>query len=272
VYPYIPCIHPARFLAKARLPFASNLRPPPCLIYAMWAMAASTSETYKPVQDIFYQRARKYAEQDEMRSFGEQVCTVGHIQAWVLICLYESFNMYLVRGFLSIRKAAALILAAGLHKLDGVGLATTMFLSPAEDWTDLEERRRTFWAIFMHDRFLSAGSGFTPAFDEQDVSLFSWCAECVADITLQVQTDLPALEEAFESCTFAKGMKLSEATTPTGKTIGPTQWWANTDFIGRSSKCLCLRCKGRCGNFVRANCHPASSTRSLGQSNRRLAE
>lgn len=139
-------------------------------MYAMWALAASTSESYRSVQDIFYKRGRKYVELDEMKGFGEHVCTVAHIQTWSLLHLYESFNMYLVRSFLSERKAAALCIAAGLHKLDGVGLSTSQFLPPADDWTDLEERRRIFWAVFIQDRFLCAGSGFTPAFDEQDVS------------------------------------------------------------------------------------------------------
>ncbi|KAJ9606103.1 hypothetical protein H2200_009064 [Cladophialophora chaetospira] len=199
VYLYMPAIHPKRFLARAQLSPSSNLRPPPCLLYAMWALAASTTESYRPVQDVFYQRARKYAELDEMKSLGQLVCTVAHIQTWALLCLYESFNMFLVRSFLSERKAAALCIAAGLHKLDGVGLATSQFLGPAEDWTDLEERRRIFWCIFMHDRFLCAGSGFTPAFDEQDI-----------------QTDLPSPEDAYENGTFARGMKLSEAMTPAG--------------------------------------------------------
>ena len=44
--------------------------------------------------------------------------------------------MFLIRSFLSECKAAVLCIAAGLHKLDGVGLATSQFLSPAEDWTD----------------------------------------------------------------------------------------------------------------------------------------
>lgn len=128
---------------------------------------------YKPVQDIFYRRARKYVELDEMKSLGELVCTVAHIQTWALLYLYEGFNMFLVRSFLSERKAAALCTAAGLHKIDGVGLAQSQFLAPADDWTELEERRRIFWVVFTQDRFMCVGSGFTPAFDEQDVRFFS---------------------------------------------------------------------------------------------------
>jgi hypothetical protein len=43
-----------------------------CLQYAIWALAANSHEKYKPSHEIFYQRARQYAEADEMRVFAEQ--------------------------------------------------------------------------------------------------------------------------------------------------------------------------------------------------------
>jgi hypothetical protein len=170
IYPYMPAIHPARFLARASIPYPSPLRPPNCLLYVIWALGATTDESYKPVQDIFYQRARKYAERDEMKSFGELVFTTDHIQTWLLLYFYEQVHTSLARGFLSARKAAALCVAAGLTRLDGAGLIAIQFLPPAKDWIELEERRRIFWVTFMHDRFLCASSGYAPAFEEQDVS------------------------------------------------------------------------------------------------------
>ena len=136
----------------------------------MWAVAAPTSESYKPFQDLFYQRARKYAQLDEMKSYGELGCTPAHAQAWAFIAMYEQTHMYLTRGYLSGRKAAAICIATGLHKLDGVGLTTTQVSSPPEDWVEMEERRRTFWLIFTHDKYLCIGSGWPPAIDEGDVS------------------------------------------------------------------------------------------------------
>jgi hypothetical protein len=38
-----------------------------CLQYAIWALAAYINEKYTSYADIFYQRARKYAEADEMK-------------------------------------------------------------------------------------------------------------------------------------------------------------------------------------------------------------
>jgi hypothetical protein len=111
-------------------------------------------EPYKPLASIFYQRARKYMELDEMKSFGEFVCTAEHIQTWALLYLFEAFNAYLVRSFLSERKAAALCIACGYHKLDSLNSPIVPYQPPAEDWTQLEERRRIFWVIYMHDRYV----------------------------------------------------------------------------------------------------------------------
>ena len=57
----------------------------------------------------------------------------------------------------------------GLHRLDGVGLDVRETLPSPTNWTELEERRRTFWAIFVQDRYASIGSGWPTIIDERDV-------------------------------------------------------------------------------------------------------
>lgn len=199
VHRWLPAIHPARYLAGSSLPVASRLRPPHCLSYAMWALAAMMSESYIPFQELFYQRARKYADLDEMKHYGEHACTVAHAQTWTLIAVYEMTNLYLARGFLSGRKASALCISIGLNKLDGVGLTMSRLSSPAEDWIELEERRRTFWIVYVHDRYICSGTGWTPALDEQDI-----------------QTDLPIRDDHFANGIYSRGMKFSDAMTPAG--------------------------------------------------------
>ncbi len=43
------------------------MRPPICLRYAMWTMAASFSDKYSCIEDVLYERARKYLEAAEMK-------------------------------------------------------------------------------------------------------------------------------------------------------------------------------------------------------------
>ena len=61
----MPMMHEARFNSSLTGP--TYLRPAICLLYALWAHVASVSEKYKHLEDIFYQRARKYAQDDELR-------------------------------------------------------------------------------------------------------------------------------------------------------------------------------------------------------------
>lgn len=42
-------------------------KPPMCLSYAIWAMGALWHPKYDRCADVFYRRARYYAEADEMR-------------------------------------------------------------------------------------------------------------------------------------------------------------------------------------------------------------
>lgn len=58
----------------------------------------------------------------------------------------------------------------GLHRLDGDGPEVKRILPPPKDWTELEERRRTFWASFYCDRWASSGTGWPMVIDEKSVS------------------------------------------------------------------------------------------------------
>lgn len=58
-------MHKRRYFTSMKL--GPNLRPPVCLRYAIWALAASVSDKYVHLEDVFYQRARRYAEAEEMK-------------------------------------------------------------------------------------------------------------------------------------------------------------------------------------------------------------
>lgn len=175
------------------------MRPPVCLRYIIWCLAASVSNKYSFLQEHFYQRARKYAEIDEMKGHGEHMITVAHCQCWSLIALYEFKMMYFPRAWISTGRASRLALMMGLHRLDGLGLDVKQCLPPPRDWTEREERRRAFWTAFCQDRYASIGTGWPMMLDERDVGIsaydvgFSYgCSLC-----RQILTNLPATEEAY---------------------------------------------------------------------------
>ncbi|KAL1857266.1 hypothetical protein Plec18170_003385 [Paecilomyces lecythidis] len=178
VHPSSPMIHRPRYFAAMNL--APHTRPPVCLRYIMWCHAASVSSKYSFLQEHFYQRARKYAEADEMKGQGEAITTVAYSQTWTLIAAYEFKMLYFPRAWTSAGKASRIALMTGLHRLDGIGLDTKQCIGPPRDWTEREERRRTFWMAYCQDRYASIGTGWPMMLDERDIL-----------------TNLPSSEDAY---------------------------------------------------------------------------
>lgn len=137
----------------------------------MWANAANITEKYMHHHEIFYRRARKYMELDEMKGSGEAFSSVAHAQCLVLFASYEFKMMYFPRAWMSAGKACRLVNMMGLNRLDGVGLDVKQCLPPVRDWTEREERRRVFWMAYCVDRYASIGTGWPMVIDERDVSI-----------------------------------------------------------------------------------------------------
>ena len=197
VHPSVPMIHRPRYYAAMNL--APHMRPPVCLRYAMWCNAAAVTDKYEALHEHFYQRARKYIQQDEMRGHGESMITVAHAQTWILLGTYEFKMMYFPRAWMSAGRASRLALMMGLHRMDGTGLDVKQCLPPPKDWTEREERRRTFWMSFCIDRYSSIGTGWPMTIEEKDILTF-----------------LPVSEEDFELSKPQKTMSLTEALDPSG--------------------------------------------------------
>ncbi|KAL0261217.1 hypothetical protein SLS55_004913 [Diplodia seriata] len=188
----VPMIHRPRFLAAMNL--APHMRPPICLRYIMWTLASSTSDKYSSLQEHFYHRARKYIQMDEMKGHGESMLTLSHCQTWALICSYEFKSMYFPRAWISAGRAVRMAQMMNLHKMDGSGLDVKQCLAPPKDWTEREERRRTFWMCFNVDRYASIGTGWPMAIDEQDI-----------------MTNLPTTDEAFEKSRPESSISMEQA-------------------------------------------------------------
>ncbi|KAL5630982.1 hypothetical protein BROUX41_000854 [Berkeleyomyces rouxiae] len=197
VHPSMPMIHKHRYMAAMSL--APAQRPPIALRYAIWTLASCVTEKYMAMKDIFYHRARKYVESDYLKGFGEQVISLAHAQAHVLIASYEFKMMHFPRAWMSTGSAVRLCQMIGLNRLDGSGLDVKQCLPPPRDWTEHEERRRTFWMAFCEDRYASIGTGWPMTIDERDIS-----------------TNLPSSEEAFEMSKPERTTTLKEAMTSAG--------------------------------------------------------
>ncbi|KAL3961699.1 hypothetical protein ACCO45_003222 [Purpureocillium lilacinum] len=178
---------------------APNQRPPVCLRYAMWTMACSITDKYSDLKDLFYQRARKYVEADYVKGYGEHMISVAHCQTHILLACYEMKMMYFPRAWINTGSAVRLAQMIGLHRLDGQGLDVKQCLPPPKDWTEREERRRTFWMAFCEDRYASIGTGWPMTIDERDI-----------------MTKLPSSESAYDMSRPEQTQTLAECTGPNG--------------------------------------------------------
>ncbi|KAK4959473.1 hypothetical protein LTR10_004278 [Elasticomyces elasticus] len=197
IHPSVPMIHRPRYYAAMNL--APHMRPPVCLRYAMWANAAAVTDKYEALQEHFYFRARKYIQQDEMKGHGESMITTAHAQTWVLLATFEFKSMYFPRAWMSSGRGSRMAQMMGLHRLDGAGLDVKQCLPPPKDWTEREERRRTFWMSFCTDRYSSIGTGWPMSIEEKDIL-----------------TSLPSEEAEFELSRPGKAISLEEALLPDG--------------------------------------------------------
>ncbi|KAM5341902.1 hypothetical protein ACJ41O_014933 [Fusarium nematophilum] len=178
IQPEAQFLHPTRYLASLHLP--PHMQPPMCLQYIVMAVAAAASPSYKQLAQPFYRRARYYLEADELRGDGEYFVTLAHAQCLVLMARFEVLGMWFSRCSMSTSKSVRLAQILGLHQLDG-NSSMGPTLPPAKDWCELEERRRTFWAVFCNDKNTSSTTGWPSLMDSK-----------------RINTLLPASEEAFQ--------------------------------------------------------------------------
>ncbi|XXH04793.1 homeodomain super [Hypoxylon texense] len=195
----VPVIHPSRYLHAFYS--APHMKPPMCLRYAIWALAAHGHPKYSPYHDVFYRRARQYADSDEMKGYGEHFITVGHAQAWCIIATYEAKSMMFTRAAMSCSRGVRLVQMMGLHRLDGAGEEISPTLLPPHDWAELEERRRVFWGIFCIDSHCSISTGWPHLIDAAEITTMLPASETAFYEGTQVDTC--SLHDAFKGRAYS---------------------------------------------------------------------
>ncbi|KAL1891151.1 hypothetical protein Cpir12675_005087 [Ceratocystis pirilliformis] len=167
-----------------------------CLQYAIWANASHDHPKYSQYHRLFYERARQYAERDELKGEGEYFLTLGHAQAWVLIATEEARSLQFSRASMSSARCTRLVQMMGLHRMDVEQEWAVPILGPASSWIETEERRRTFWSAYCIDSHASLATGWPSLMNNDDIG-----------------TKLPSSEEAFTSGQEEQTRTLKEALT-----------------------------------------------------------
>ena len=125
-----------------------------------------------------------------MKGVGEGFVTLTRAQTWVLLAAHEFKMMYFPRAWMSVGRATRMVLMMGLHRMDGIGMDVKQCLPPPKDWTEREERRRTFWMAYCVDRYASMGTGWPMTVDERDVRTLH---TQLIHLTLNADYDKPSI-------------------------------------------------------------------------------
>ncbi|EWY96537.1 hypothetical protein FOYG_05208 [Fusarium oxysporum NRRL 32931] len=174
IHQVTPLLHRQRFMAPLFLP--DHMKPPMCLQYIVMASAAETSDAYRHLGMIFYKRAIKYLQSDDLGDLSESSISLGHVQARALISCFEAEHSMFSKASITLCSAIRAAQMLNLHQVD----ITRPDRGQHVDWIEVEERRRTWWTIFCYDRFTCATTGWPALIHDQNI-----------------RTRLPASEEAY---------------------------------------------------------------------------
>jgi hypothetical protein len=137
------------------------------LNYAIALAACSHSPEEHNQQSTCYVLARNYAERCERE---DHLNDLNFLQALLLIGRFEAKSRKLERSWLTLGRAAMLCRFLGLHRMDEIRHGQNMqngelhsdslfSLPQTEDPVLLEERRRTFWGLYILESYVKTRSG-----------------------------------------------------------------------------------------------------------------
>lgn len=174
VHQYAPIIHQRRYLSWSRRPDKSAAQI--ALQYSMWALAASTAADYTRLDvDRLYRCAVRALQGIEATSDTgglRQFDDLEQVQARLLLSMYELKHIDFRQGWITAGCAFRLIQYGWFQDL----ISGLDGLSPSVDWTELEEKRRTFWLAYYLDRIISLRSDSSCTFGDEvsfDPAIFS---------------------------------------------------------------------------------------------------
>jgi len=212
LHPLIPILDRDRFTRALNDPSRQCSLQFKSLTYAVAMLGASVSEKHTYLEEELYSCSRAYLEMTETQDEGASFWTLEALQTCVLTIWYEFKGTGFARAWMSLGRAVRLGKMVGLHRMDRnevVNEASSFQLPlPAtEDQAELEERRRTFWVLFIFDAYASVRTNSPMSICESEVRscIFNFLSNdisatspppasncCVSYFFIQISIALPA--------------------------------------------------------------------------------
>jgi len=169
-HPFVPILHQRQYFSWARQ--SSKTESQTCLQYAMWTLAASLSAQLQHLRDSLYDCTRKMLESLESKDTNTDFNDIEHVQARILLLIYDFMQTNHQRGWMSAGRCFRLLQLMRLYEIDTPENVTRRNNSmEPENWIKTEEKRRTFWMAYSLDRFISIRQEWPLTLNEQVVSL-----------------------------------------------------------------------------------------------------
>ena len=165
VYYSFPFINKDRFMAESMVSGGPAAN---ALVYAVALAGCShTTPNDSERENTCYDLARDHAERCEREDY---MSDLDFLQALLLIGRFEAWSRKLERSWLTLGRAAMLCRLLGLHRMDevshdqskesGESQNSSLFSLPhTADPVLLEERRRTFWGLYILESYVKTRSG-----------------------------------------------------------------------------------------------------------------
>lgn len=165
VHHFAPIIHQRRYLSWSRRQDKTAAQT--ALQYSMWTLAASAGTDCNQLSvDRFYRcavQALQVIDNTDDPAGLKQSSDHEQVQAQLLLSLYEFKHIDFRQGWIRAGCAFRLI---QLGWFQDIVLGINHSLA-SMDWTELEEKRRTFWLAFYLDRIISLRNDSPCTFGEE---------------------------------------------------------------------------------------------------------
>ncbi|KAI0403609.1 hypothetical protein F4802DRAFT_288247 [Xylaria palmicola] len=163
VYFSLPFLNEGRFTAE----LASSPSSPSVLAlsYAVALVGCTVSLQHAHLLDAYYATARNYAEQCEREVDEGGAANFNLFQALLFIIRFEITDRRLTRAWMTMGRAVRLSKLLGLHRMDSdtseysPGPDLHLSLPATQDFLLLEERRRSFWFLYILESYLRTRTG-----------------------------------------------------------------------------------------------------------------
>ncbi|CAH0023309.1 unnamed protein product [Clonostachys rhizophaga] len=152
---------------EKELMFRPDWPPILALSHAIALYATTVSQTHQHLQQRCYKAARKYIEMSEMDDNESSLANLSLFQALIFVIRYEITSQPLTRAWMTLGRAIRLSKMLKLDKIDSYESKMTpvvdleVRLPPPADAMELEERRRSFWSLYILESYASTRTGIS---------------------------------------------------------------------------------------------------------------